>query len=63
MDDMIDFNGLVSLMLEETQLDASIDLLILLDFGKTNIQTVFQIKQGKAVSWYLTLAKDENYKP
>ncbi|XP_038896605.1 uncharacterized protein LOC120084863 [Benincasa hispida] len=58
VDDLIDFNGLVSLILDEIQLDVSIDLSGLLDFGQTNIQSVFQIKQDKDISWYWFLAKD-----
>lgn len=57
VDDMINFNDLVGLIFEEIQLDASIDLLVLLDIGKTNIQDVFQ-KKMLVVSWTLTLAKD-----
>lgn len=39
---MIDFNSLVDLILEEIRLDGLIELFVLLDFGKTNIQTMLQ---------------------
>ena len=58
VDDMMDLGGLVSLILNEIQLDASIYLSVLLDFSHTNTQNVFQLKQDKDVCCFLSLIKD-----
>ena len=60
VDDMMNLGGLVSLILNEIQLDASIDLWVLLDFGHTNIQNVFNLQQDKDVCWFLSLIKESS---
>lgn len=49
MDDMIEFDSLVDLILQEIQLDGLLELSVILDLGKDNIQTVFTIKQDKDI--------------
>ena len=43
---------------EEIQLDSLVELSVLLDFGKSNVQTMMLIKKGNNVVWYLAFAKD-----
>lgn len=55
VDEIVDFKSLVASILEEIHLDvfiSSIKLSELLDFGKNNTQTVFQINQENDVSWF-----------
>ena len=49
VDDMIKFDSLVDLILQEIQLDGLLELSVILDLGKDNIQTVFTIKQDKDI--------------
>ena len=41
-------------------MDASFNLSMLLDFGQTNIQMVFYLKQGKDILRFLYLIKDSS---
>ncbi|KAA0053233.1 uncharacterized protein E6C27_scaffold102G00180 [Cucumis melo var. makuwa] len=52
------FNSLVALTCEQLELDESVELSVLLDFGKSNVQTVVPIKKNNDVAWYLAFAKD-----
>ena len=57
IDDMMNLGGLVSLILNEIQLNVSIDLSVLLDFGHINIQNALHLKHDKDVRWILSLRK------
>ena len=57
VDVQIDFNSIVGLIYEEIQLDELVELSVLLDFGKSNVQTGLSIKKDKDVACYLTFAK------
>ena len=43
----ISFNCLVGLICEEIELDELVELSILLDFGKSNVQTMVPVKKRK----------------
>ena len=52
------FHSLVGLIYEQIQLDGLVELPVLIDFDKSNIQTVVPIKKDNNVALYLALAKD-----
>ena len=54
----ISFNCLVGLICEEIELDELVELSILLDFSKSNVQTMVPTKKENDVTWYLAFAKD-----
>ncbi|TYK14840.1 protein FAR1-RELATED SEQUENCE 4-like [Cucumis melo var. makuwa] len=58
VDMRVNFNSLVSLICEQLELDESVELSVLLDFGKSNVQTVVSIKKDNDVAWYLAFVKD-----
>ncbi|TYK29120.1 hypothetical protein E5676_scaffold120G002610 [Cucumis melo var. makuwa] len=58
VDMRVSFNSLVSLIREQLELDESVELSVLLDFGKSNVQTVVSIKKDNDVAWYLAFVKD-----
>ncbi|KAL0534465.1 hypothetical protein IC582_028756 [Cucumis melo] len=58
VDMQVSFNSLVALTCEQLELDESVELFVLLDFGKSNVQTVVPIKKDNDVAWYLAFAKD-----
>ena len=58
VDVCIDFTCSVDLIYKEIQLDQLVELFVLLDFGKSNVQIVVPIKKDKNVAWYLAFAKD-----
>ena len=58
VDMRVSFNSLVTLTCEQLELDKSVELSVLLNFGKSNVQTVVPIKKDNDVAWYLAFAKD-----
>ena len=58
IDMRVSFNSLVALTCEQLELDESVELSVLLDFGKTNVQIVVPIMKDNDVAWYLAFAKD-----
>ncbi|TYK16461.1 protein FAR1-RELATED SEQUENCE 3-like [Cucumis melo var. makuwa] len=54
----VSLNSLVALICEQLELDQFVELSVLLDFGKSNVQTVVPIKKDNNVAWYLAFAKD-----
>ncbi|KAA0048538.1 uncharacterized protein E5676_scaffold600G001760 [Cucumis melo var. makuwa] len=58
VDMRVSFNSLLALTCEQLELDELVELSVLLDFGKSNVQAVVPIKKDNDVSWYLAFAKD-----
>ncbi|KAA0051464.1 MuDR family transposase [Cucumis melo var. makuwa] len=58
VDMRVSFNSLASLIREQLELDESVELSVLLDFGKSNVQPVVPIKKNNDVAWYLAFVKD-----
>ncbi|KAA0062381.1 protein FAR1-RELATED SEQUENCE 4-like [Cucumis melo var. makuwa] len=58
VDMRVNFNSLVALTCEQLELYESVELFVLLDFGKSNVQIVVSIKKDNDVAWYLAFAKD-----
>ena len=58
VDVRVNFNSLVGLIYEQIQLDDSVELSVLLDFGKNNVETMVPKKKDNDVAWYLSFAKD-----
>ncbi|KAA0050468.1 protein FAR1-RELATED SEQUENCE 4-like [Cucumis melo var. makuwa] len=58
IDMRVSLYSLVALTCEQIELDESVELYVLLDFGKSNVQTVVSINKDNDVAWYLAFAKD-----
>ena len=58
VDVRVNFNSLVGLIYEQIQLDDSVELSVLLDFGKNNVETMVPKKKDNDVAWYLAFSKD-----
>src|ERR1051325_2378467 len=60
VEDSVDYNGLLHLISGEIETEDLLELSVLLNFGDSNVQTVFGLKQDKDVLWFLTLARDSS---